>query len=222
MCERYVFSPTPKMAELFALEEGNRTIMDMESGYNIGPGFIEPVVVKHLSNGVEMMSWGLVPPWVKDIRMGYKMINVSVEETMNKISFRRPFSCQRCLVPASGFYAWQTIGDVRQPYYITVADTPIFGMAGLYEITHDAEGREIKTFTIITTKLNDFLSGIDDPMPVILSERNYEAWLDNTKFHQTQLVGLLKPFDRLMKKIPVSSSVNSLENQGEELISALN
>lgn len=205
------------MAEQFALEEGSKAVMDLESGYNIGPGFVEPVVVKRLSNGVEMMNWGLVPPWIQNTRMGHKMINVSAEETMNKISFRRPFSCQRCIVPASGFYLWQLAHEENKPYYITVADSPIFGMAGLYEVAHDTDGKEIKTFAIITSRPNDFLAGIADRMPVILDKKDYESWLDNTKFHQTQLVGMLKPFEKLMKKIPVSSKVIDLENQGEGL-----
>lgn len=218
MCGRYVFVPSPEMVERFELQMSNRTIMEMESCYNIGPGSNEPVVVKHSPNSIETMKWGLIPPWAKDIRIGYKMINARAEKITSKPSFKRPFRYQRCLIPASGFYEWKATSEGKKPFYITVTNAPTFGMAGLYEIAHDGEGREIKSFTIITTTPNAFMAEVHDRMPVILNERDYELWLNCREYNEQQLLSLLQPFDGEMTKVPVSTRVNSVVNQGKELI----
>jgi putative SOS response-associated peptidase YedK len=52
-------------------------------------------------------------------------------------------------------------------------------------------------------------------MPVILQPSDYYLWLDPGVTDPTQVADLLKPFDaRLMRVYPVSSTVNSVKNDG--------
>jgi len=50
-----------------------------------------------------------------------------------KISYRRPFEKQRCLVPADGFYEWQITPTGKQPFRFTLKTGDIFCMAGQWE-----------------------------------------------------------------------------------------
>ena len=93
----------------------------------------------------------------------------------------------------------------------------MFGLAGLYEVAHDAEGRELKTFTIITTSPNKFMTAIHDRMPVIIHKAKINSWLDNSHFNQTELLAMLVPYQGEMEKWRASTRVNSVTNQGKDL-----
>jgi len=218
MCGRYVLNPTPEVVKIFKLENKLFNFESLKPAYNIAPGFTEPVVVKNSPNHLELMRWGLIPPWAKDIRIGYKMINARCEGINTKPSFRKPLRSQRCLIPANGFYEWKRNENSKQPYFISVTNQPVFGMAGLFEIAHDGEGREIKSFTIITCAPNSLMAEIHNRMPVILSPQDYDFWLDNSGYHEDILLKLLTPYAGQMTKIPVSPKVNKTDNQGEDLI----
>ena len=58
--------------------------------------------------------------------------NARVETVADKPMFRDAFRRTRCLIPASGYYEWETTPDGKQPYYITSADGPILTIAGLW------------------------------------------------------------------------------------------
>ena len=54
-------------------------------------------------------------------------------------------------------------------------------------------------------------------MPVILSRDDYDLWLDPGVTDPAEIADLLQPFDaRLMRKYPVSSTVNKVGNDGPE------
>jgi putative SOS response-associated peptidase YedK len=92
----------------------------------------------------------------------------------------------------------------------------------LYEIACDGEGREFKSHTIMTTEPNEFMAEIHNRMPVILQRRGYEVWLYTSEYAEAKLVKLLRPWDGPMQKQRVSTRVNSVRNQGEELIAPEN
>lgn len=142
------------------------------------------------------MKWGLIPFWAKDPRISYSTINARSEEIENKPAFRKAFRTQRCLVPASGFFEWKKVSDmgkpVKIPYWIRVKGKNIFGFAGIYDVWKDAEGYEIKTFSIVTTKANKIMAEIHDRMPVILTSEDEEIWLDNKIYEIEKLKKIMK------------------------------
>jgi len=164
------------------------------------------------------MQWGLVPAWAKDPAVGNRMINARSETVADKRSFAEAFRQRRCLVPASGFYEWQKIGDAKTPMYIRRADEQPFAFAGLYE-QWDGGETPLQTFTILTTEPNAMMRAIHDRMPVILLDEDEDAWLDTAGTSVDVLHRMLRPYPaKLLAAHPVSRYVNSPGNEGPRCI----
>jgi putative SOS response-associated peptidase YedK len=48
---------------------------------------------------LDVMRWGLVPFWAKDIKVGFANINAKAEGIEGKPAFPEAFQRRRCLVP---------------------------------------------------------------------------------------------------------------------------
>src|SRR6516165_1338134 len=82
---------------------------------------------------VEVLRWGLVPYWAKDLKVGFANINAKAEGIENRPAFREAFQRRRCLVPVDNFYEWKKTGAGKQPYAIALADRGLMALAGLWE-----------------------------------------------------------------------------------------
>jgi putative SOS response-associated peptidase YedK len=143
------------------------------------------------------------------------MINARGETVDSKPSFRQAFRSRRCLVPADGFYEWQKVDGSKQPYLIEPAEEGVMAMAGLWEENQKvSEGDQpIRSFTIITTNANAFMSRLHDRMPVILQPKDFDRWLDPGYQDLPALKALLAPAkDESLRMTPVSRHVNSPKN----------
>ncbi|SRR5690606_16221480 len=178
---------------------------------------------------LRVLTWGLVPSWAKDPKIGSRMINARAETVAEKPSFRKAFAARRCVLPADGYYEWyagepDARGKPRkQPFYIHPGDDSVLGLAGLYEIWRDptkpddAEDRFRWTCTVITTEAEDSLGRIHDRMPMLVERDRRDQWLD-PRIHGTELLDLLVPAapGRLVAH-PVSTAVGNVANNGPEL-----
>ena len=132
MCGRYTI--TGNLAELEKLVAFICKVADFKPRYNLAPRACAPVLV--WENGaatLKPMRWGLIPSWAKDETSGDKLANARAETIAEKASYRKPFEKQRCLIPADGFYEWQTTPTGKQPFRFTLKDGGFFCMAGLWE-----------------------------------------------------------------------------------------
>jgi putative SOS response-associated peptidase YedK len=68
--------------------------------------------------GLDVMRWGLIPYWAKDIKIGFSTINARAEEIDTKPAFREAFRQRRCLVQLDNFYEWAKTPTAKQPYAI--------------------------------------------------------------------------------------------------------
>jgi putative SOS response-associated peptidase YedK len=172
------------------------------------------------------MRWGLVPFWAKDVKIGSRMINARAETVAEKPAFRRAFAKRRCLMPADGYYEWQQMpGAAKQPMYISRRDGRSLAFAGLYELWRDpavsSEDQDawLWTTTIITTSAPDEIGMIHDRMPMIIDPGRWDDWLDPVNNDVADLKSLLVP--AMVGDLitwPVSTAVNSVRNNGPELI----
>lgn len=78
----------------------------------------------------------------------------------------------RCLIPASKFYEWKSIGEKKKEKYEFFAPGEILYLAGIYH--KDPEGGR---FTILTREAEGCMTGIHHRMPRILRKKDIEVWL---------------------------------------------
>jgi putative SOS response-associated peptidase YedK len=189
--------------------------------YNIAPTQPVAVVPNDGSNRVDYYVWGLIPFWAKDPEIGNRMINARAETLTDKPAFKGPFRYKRCLVLADGFYEWrkEPDGKTKTPIYIQLKSGQPFGFAGLWDSWHAADGSEIRSCTIITTRPNTLLEAIHNRMPVILHPEAYAEWLTPGEGDPARLKQFLLPYpDGEMVAFPVSRLVNTPQNDSPECI----
>src|SRR5437762_1219854 len=76
-----------------------------------------------VSRTLDLMRWGLVPYWSKDLKIGFSTINAMAETVDKKPVFREAFQRRRCIVPVDSFYEWKKLdAKIKQPYAIALAD----------------------------------------------------------------------------------------------------
>jgi len=185
MCGRYALHANP---DVIALQFGLNAAPEFAPRYNIAPA-TEALIVR--DGKASLAHWGL----------RRKFANLRAETLAQK--FPGPYREGRALVPASGFYEWQSSAGRKQPYYFFPADGPLLALGAV---------READSFSLITTEPNSTLRGIHDRMPVIIAREDYGAWLAGEE-------GLLRPApDDALKVHPVGMAVNRAANDSAQLI----
>jgi putative SOS response-associated peptidase YedK len=145
-----------------------------------------PVIRSEDPDSIQMLTWGLIPFWVKDApaaeQIRRRTFNARLETLQEKPSFRTALKSRRCMVLCRGFYEWQQREKQKIPHYIYLKDELPMAMAGLYENWTDREtGEFTSTCTIITTAANPMMEKIHNTkkrMPLILSPGTEKEWLD--------------------------------------------
>ena len=226
MCGRYTLhQKTDAIATRFNLA----TIPGVISpNYNVAPGQTMPIITEdEQGRHLEFMKWGLVPVWAKDPKMGYKLINARSESIFEKPMWRSVIKRKRAIVPADGFYEWKKLADqsskskvAKQPYFIHPKQTDLFGFAGVWETWKDANGQELKTYSIITTEPNKEMCAVHDRMPVILHKEDEASWLSpDHNDDRSTIESLLRPYeDDGLDMYKVSVDVNAVQNNTNKLI----
>ncbi|MCB9452095.1 MAG: SOS response-associated peptidase [Anaerolineaceae bacterium] len=187
--------------------------------YNIAPSQPIAIVTNEAPTTLSFHSWGLLPSWAKDPALANKLINARSETAHEKPSFRSAFKRRRCLIPADGFFEWQKQGSDKVPMFIHLKDSPVFALAGLWEVWNNSQGDEIRTCTILTTEANDFMQSIHTRMPVILAPADYDLWLSSAEEPVMALQSLMRPYDSgKMAAYAVSKLVNRPLNDTPRVI----
>ncbi|MDO9423154.1 MAG: SOS response-associated peptidase [Methylobacter sp.] len=178
--------------------------------YNIPPGqkIIAIVQLEDGSNRAVNLHWGLIPSWSKDRAISSHLINARAETLTEKPSFKHAYRYQRCLIPATGFFEWQTTDAGKRPYHIHQPDHVLFAMAGIWEHwEHDQE--TVYSCTIITTVANDKITPIHQRMPVIIAPGDYHRWLAKKTATVEMADFLAADAYRSMLVTPISTRVNN-------------
>jgi putative SOS response-associated peptidase YedK len=72
-------------------------------------------MAKASERSVDVMRWGLVPFWAKNIKVGFSNINAMAETIDTKPAFREAFQRRRCLVPSITFTNGRRPRTARSP-----------------------------------------------------------------------------------------------------------
>jgi putative SOS response-associated peptidase YedK len=238
MCGRYASTRRPEdLVDLFEVDNWDAEHAP-EPNYNVAPTDEVWAVLEAadretgvVERQLRPLRWGLVPFWAKTPKVGAKMINARVETVHEKPAYRRAFARRRCLLPADGFYEWQSVPATethkayKQPYFISPEDGQVMAPAGLYEIWRDPERDKDdpegwwRTCTVITTEAKDAAGRIHPRMPLALDPADQAAWLHPAHDDPEELRALLtSPAGGHLDVRPVSTAVNDVRNNGPHLL----
>ena len=163
--------------------------------FNVAPTEEVPAIVQDRGGRRgELLRWGLVPFWARQLNTGLTLINARAET----IGSSRVYGglvgrgSHRCLVLADGFYEWVSAEDPKQPrvpLHFSLASGASFCFAGLWTTWRS----EVRSCSVITTTANELVAPVHDRMPVVLTEPEaWEAWLD-PELSAADVAALLAP-----------------------------
>src|SRR5262249_30138263 len=209
MCGRFTQKFTwQEVAGAYGL---NQTPRNIRPTYNVCPTDpISIIIPGDKSLFLIPMRWGLIPRWwKKSLKELPATFNARSETVADKPMFRDAFKRNRCLIPASGYFEWQTLGKDKQPYYFMPRNGSVLTFAGLWEEWKDRINNETTTCcTMLITEPNSFVSAIHDRMPVILEPESFGPWLSGGAGTE-----LLKPApEDSLRMWPVSKRVSKPGN----------
>jgi len=222
MCGRVRLSSDVSEIRLVFRVAPERPSPNFAASWNVAPTDPLPVVrwdAKAGERSLDILRWGLVPYWAKDIKVGFANINAKAEGIENRPAFRDAFQRRRCLVPVDNFYEWKKTPTGKQPYAIALADRGLMALAGLWENWRSPAGEWIRSFAIVTTTPNELCSALHNRMPVVLGPPNWAAWLGEEPAEPARLKAMLAPFpSEEMIFWPVSPRVGNVKNNDPSLI----
>lgn len=210
MCGRFAVDKKPDelAAEVQALWEDEPAGL---SSWNTSPTSLAPVMFQEK---LYSWSWGLIPSWSKSDLKRSGLINARIETLEEKPAFKNLIGQRQCVIPVNGYFEWQRKGQSKIPYYFSPENDSMMFLAGLWDKWISPSGKDIYSFTILTTDASEAISHIHHRMPVILELNEAQKWASNS----------LSPTIAVKRGIAelnfheVSSKVNSVKNNSPELI----
>lgn len=237
MCGRYATTANPATlaADLDAVDEvsgSDESVQPAPVNYNVAPtDRVCAVVDRRGVRRIRGMRWGLVPPWTKQLGKGPPLINARADSLAEKPAFRTAFRHKRCLVPMDGWFEWQTQSQsqagtraqkvAKIPYFMTPSAGSRLYVAGLWSVLHVPDTVPLLSCSVVTVDSAAHLTDVHDRMPLVLPSERWASWLDPDHSADPQL---LEPFLGAYADIEVrrvSTQVNSVKNDGPELIEPL-
>jgi putative SOS response-associated peptidase YedK len=130
------------------------------------------------------------------------------------------------LVPASGYYEWATeFGryKTKQPVFISRDDDKLLAFAGIFDRWISPEGEIRDSVAIITRDAVGELAEVHNRMPLFLPRERWGSWMDSefTDVEEIRALMQVSDPDSHLRYWPVSTLVNSIRNNGAELVAPI-
>lgn len=229
MCGRFALSTMlSDIAEEFSTHNSDgEEPRSLPVDWNIKPTQDIYIIKSDGARKIDVVSWGLIAPWSKTgadaLRSQSQAINARFESVSEKPTFKRAFQRSRCLIPATGYYEWATeLGryKTKQPIYISRIDSKLLAFSGIYDSWISPEGVLRKSAAIITRPAVGELATVHDRMPLFLPRDRWNEWLnpDNNRIEELRSMMEVEIPDAGLRFWPVRPLVNSIKNNGAELI----
>lgn len=149
------------------------------------------------------MSWGLIPPWIRDEISAKEFrkntLNAKSETIFEKPSFKGSIKHHRCILPVTGFYEWRHEGKAKIKYIIRVPEVDIFSLGCIYSHWKDPDtGHVLTSFAIITTAANPLMEYVHNTkfrMPLIIPPEHEHVWV-YSNLSPDEIKSLMVSFDQ--------------------------
>ena len=187
--------------------------------WNVAPTKTVPaVLVRDGARTLTALRWGLVPSWTQSHASQPALFNARIETVTETPAFRDAVWRRRCLLPAGGWYEWARRPDgSRLPHFLTTTGDSLVALAGLWESWRDAEGRELRSMTILTGAAPADLAHVHDRAPVVVLEAWWASWLDPGTT-EGEVRSMLRPTPPgLIRVWPVHDRVGDVRSNGSDL-----
>lgn len=186
--------------------------------YNIAPGAYAQFVIEQAGKRTLMDGmWSLLiepKPHGDGFRPNpkWKTFNAKAERLNNSPLWKKRFARQRAIIPVSGFHEW--LG--KQCFQITAKDQAL-ALAGLYELWQFDE-QFVPSFTVITLGPHLRFSAVHDKsIPLILTPKDFDAWLDPDMSNTDVFADLTQTHLAVdLQAVPIKSP-DTLEPNGEPI-----
>lgn len=176
----------------FSIKQAEKFYNAKETDFDYQPtdelnGFSHPktaIILDRAPTEILSAQWGLMPSWAAvDFLKKTNTLNAKIE-TLDQLASFKDSVQNRCLIPVKSFYEWQwrdSKGKQKRKFEINIQDQDLFSLAGIYNFWEDPKtGRELKTYSIVTTDANELMSKIHNTkqrMPVCLGKSVQNNWL---------------------------------------------
>lgn len=190
-----------------------------EKRHNIAPGAYAQFVVQQSNQRMLMDGmWSLlIEP--KPTGEGYrpttkwKTFNAKADRLQSSPLWKQRFARQRAIIPVSGFHEW--LG--KQCFQITGQEQAL-ALGGLYELWQFGD-QVVPSFSVITLGPHRQFSAIHDKsIPLILTPRDFDAWLDPALTHADAFADLMKTHLTVTLTATPVDNPNSLKPCGAPMV----
>lgn len=226
------------MADAFAITLFDT--FDLAPSWNIAPSQLVRIVSAHPQRKLHLARWGLQPPWGRSARpettqhqpagahrakipgRNSGFINARSETAATKPTFHRALSRRRCLVPAEGYYEWQTTPNSKHPYYISLSNGAPLAFAGICEIGPQVKDEPTHlSLAILTLAADHTLSPIHDRMPAMPRPEVWDEWLSPNLTDPHDAIATLRAQRSDLVAYRVSAAVGNVANNYPQLADPL-
>lgn len=229
MCGRFnILTDVDSLLTAFEILSHRSELSTYEPHYNISPSpknkaidslgdlLTKIPIIRLDQNGDRVLRnaiWPLVPAWSNGVIPKYSTANARSETMTTAASYRAAWrNGRRCLIPATGFYEWQGMGNDRpkQPWHIQHKTQTIMSFAGLWEQGYTDDGAPYESCTIVTTNANELMAEIHNTnkrMPVIVDPDERDIWLSEDQDTARRLARTYD--DGRLQADPISTRINN-------------
>ena len=99
-----------RLAIVDGLDIADSRVRNVRPRYNAAPSQELLVIRENHKTGersLDLLKWGLIPYWCKDVKGGRRPINAKAESVSRLPMFREAYARRRCIVPVDGFFEWR-------------------------------------------------------------------------------------------------------------------
>jgi putative SOS response-associated peptidase YedK len=215
-----LYESVEKLAETY--QASLARLAGWQGSYNIRPRAYAPIIWEQDGKRASVLArFGYVPSWYGEDPFKVAWINARSETVEKKRLFSHSFKHKRALLPSDFFLEFAlNPADAKHkvPILFKSKDGELLTMGAIYDTWVGDKGKELHTFSILTTEPNKLVARYHSRMPLLLAKKDWAAWL-NPESDPAVLHKLLKPYPASkMSAYRVRQEIGNARNDYPELI----